>query len=495
MNKFFKKSLSVVLVILMIAAAMPMAFAAENKIMEAHDGDPIVVVRGIDFAGLVDEKTGKKAINVEAFDITNIILNFGMNYVTKNKDAVVDTITSLGCDIFKNVKLDKEGNPANPDVTIPKYPKSADNYAEELENDDVWADTAVGLYRSIARDLGGKNTYLYTFDWRLSPKELAADLKSYLDNVIDETGADKLDIAACSMGGMITTAYLYYYDDATDILDSVFFFSGAHNGGHIVGSAFTGDLVIDSKGIADFLIEKTKGNFGVNLLVKILNGLGILKNIVKFVNEVLVEYKEEIYGDFLRECLATAYGLWGLVPDGENGKDFDAAVSFFFNGVEDEYATALAEIAEIKKFVMSTEDTMAKLETAGVKFGYVSHYNSRQLPIYSGFKAHGDGVLETDCTSGGAVVANYGETLTDAQIAGVAAEYISPDKIIDASKCLYTDKTWFVKSAGHVGCKDNSEHTEFAIWLITQDNQPTVYTTDKYPRFMNVDANQNFIGF
>ncbi len=492
MSKILKKSLSIILAILMVVAAMPMAFAAENnKIMEAHDGDPIVVVRGIDFAGLIDTETGKKAINIEAFDITNIILNFGMNYVTKNKDAVVDTITSLGCDIFKNVKLDKEGNPANPNVTIPKYPKSANNYAEELENDDVWADTAVGLYRSIARNYGGKNTYLYTFDWRLSPKELAADLKSYLDNVIAETGADKLDIAACSMGGMITTAYLYYYDDATDILDSVFFFSGAHNGGHIVGSAFSGDLVIDSKGIADFLIEKTKGNFGVNLLVKILNGLGILKGVVKFVNEVLVEYEGEIYGDFLRECLATAYGLWALIPDDE----FDAARDFFFAGVEDEYTTALAEIDEIQKFVNSTEKTMAKLEAAGVKFGYVSHYNSRQLPIYSGFKAHGDGVLETDRTSGGAVVANYGETLTDAQIAGVAAEYISPDKVIDASKCLYTDKTWFVKNAGHVGCKDNSEHTEFAIWLITQDEQPTVNTTDKYPRFMNVDANQNFISF
>ena len=492
MSKTLKKSLSLLLAILMIVTAMPMAFAADDsKIMEAHDGDPIVVVRGIDFAGLVDTKTGKKAINVEAFDLTNIILNFGMNYVKKDEKAIINTITSLGCDIFKNVKLDKEGIPANPDVTIPKYPKSADNYAEELKNDDVWSDTAVGLYRSIATTYGGKNTYLYTFDWRLSPKELAADLKGYLDNVIAETGAKKLDIAACSMGGMITTAYLYYYDNATEILDSVFFFSGAHNGGHIVGSAFSGDLVIDSKGIADFLIAKTKGNFFVNLLIKVLNGLGILKNIVKFVNKAITDYKSEIYGNFLRECLAAAYGLWALIPDDE----FDAAVDFFFDGVEGEYGTVLAEIAEIREFVMSTEDTMAKLEKAGVKFGYVSHYNARQLPIYSGFKAHGDGVLETDRTSGGAVVANYGETLTDAQIAGVAAEYISPDKVVNASTCLYPETTWIVKNAGHVGCKDGSDHTDFAIWLITQDSQPTVKTNASYPRFMNCDADENFIGF
>ena len=491
MSKTLKKSLSLLLAILMIVTAVPMAFAADDsKIMEAHDGDPIVVVRGIDFAGLVDTTTGKKAINVEAFDLTNLILNFGMNYVKKDEKAIVKTITSLGCDIFKNVKLDKEGNPANPNVTIPKYPKSADNYAEILKGDE-WADTAVGLYRSIATTYGGKNTYLYTFDWRLSPKELAADLKSYLDNVIAETGAEKLDIAACSMGGMVTTAYLYYYDDATDILDTVFFFSGAHNGGHIVGSAFSGDLVIDSAGIADFLIAKTKGNFFVNLLLKVLNGLGIFKNIVKFVNKALVDYKADIYGDFLRECLATAYGLWAMIPDDE----FDAAVDFFFDGVKDQYGTALAEIAEIREFVTSTEKTMSKLEKADVKFGYVSHYNSRQLPIYSGFKAHGDGVLESDRTSGGATFAEYGKTLTDAELAGVDAEYISPDKVVNAKTCLYPETTWIIKNAGHVGCKDGSDHTEFAIWLITQDEQPTVKTNAAYPRFMNCDANENFIGF
>ena len=487
MNKLLKKTLSVMLAILMVVAAMPMAFAAEDMQQVAHDGDPIVVVRGIDFAGLVDTKTGKKAINIEGLDIANIILNFGMNYIKKDKNAVVNTITSLGCDIFKNVKLDKEGNPANPDVTIPKYPMSAANY--DLSDDKVWADTAVGLYRSIARNYGGANTYLYTFDWRLSPKELAADLKSYLDNVMAETGATKLDIAACSMGGMVTTAYIKYY--GADIFDSVFFLSGAHNGGHIVGSAFSGDLVIDNEGITNFLIAKTKGNFGVNLLIRILSGLGILKGIVKFVNEVLVEYKGQIYGDFLRECLATAYGLWGMVPD----EEFDAAVEFFFDGVEDEYAVALAEIAEVREFVFSTEETMAKLETAGVKFGYVSHYNSRQLPIYSGFKYHGDGVLESDRTSGGATFASFGKTLTDAEIAGVDAEYISPDKVVNASTCLYVDRTWIIKDAKHVGCKDGSDHTEFAYWLITQDTQPTVYTTAKYPRFMNCDANENFIGF
>ncbi len=485
MNKSIKKVLSGLLAVIMIMTMMPMAFAAEETAPAVkYDGDPIVVVRGIDFAGLVDAD-GNKAITVDVMDIVDIIPTIGLQYVTKNKNAVVNTITDLGRDIFKNVRRDKEGNPLNPDVHIPKYPMSADNY--DLSDDAVWADTAVGLYRSISRKFGGEKVYLYTFDWRQSPDVLADDLKAYLDNVKIETGATKLDVAACSMGGMITTAYIGKY--GADIFDTVAFFSGAHNGGHIVGSAFQGDLVIDGKALGDFLVAKTNGF--VSFLLKIINALGITKKLANFVNDAIATYKDQIYGDFLRECFATAYGLWGLIPD----EEFDACVEFFFKGVEGEYATAMAEIAKVKEFVTSTDDIMAKLHAAGVKVSYVSHYNAKQLPIYSKSYLHGDGVLETDRTGGYATVAKYGETLSDADIAGVDAKYISPDKVINASTCLYKDTTWFVKNAKHVGCKDNSDHTEFAIWLLTQETQPTVATNAKYPQFMNVDANENFIGF
>ncbi len=483
MQRTLKKTLSLILTIIMIVTAMPMAFATEAAAADTNE-EPIVVVRGIDFAGLVDGN-GNKAITVDVMDIVDIIPTIGLQYVTKNKNAVVNTITDLGRDIFKNVRRDKEGKPLNPDVHIPKYPQSASHY--DLSDDSVWADTAVGLYRSLSKKFGGERVYLYTFDWRESPDVLADDLKSYLDNVKAETGAAKLDVAACSMGAMITTAYIGKY--GADIFDTVTFLSGAHNGGHIVGSAFQGDLVVDGKALGDFLVAKTSGF--VKFLLGFINALGITKKLAKFVNDAISTYKDQIYGDFLRECFATAYGLWALIPD----EDFDKCVEFFFSGTGDEYSTAKAEIAKVRDFVFKTDEIMATLNASGAKVTYVSHYNAKQLPIYSKSYMHGDGVLETDRTGGYATVAAYGSTLSDDQIASVDAKYISPDKVINASTCLYKDTTWFVKNAKHVGCKDNSQHTEFAIWLLTSDVQPTVTTDSRYPQFMNVDANENFIGF
>ena len=485
MNKSIKKVLSALLAIVMIMTMMPMAFAAEAETTYVKNDQPLVVVRGIDFAGLVDGD-GNKAITVDVMDIVDIIPTIGLQYVTKNELAVVNTITDLGRDIFKNVVRDKEGNPSNPSVHIPKYEESAATYlANGTLDGDEWADTAVGLYRSLAKKYDPTKVYLYTFDWRESPDVLADDLNDYFARVKSETGATKLDVAACSMGCMITTSYIYKY--GTDIFDNVIFLSGAHNGGDLVGSAFKGDLTIDGKALGEFLVAKTSGF--VSFLIKIINALGITNKLAKFVNGAIVKYKDQIYGDFLRECFATAYGLWALIPD----EYFDDCVEFFFAGTGDEYNTAKAEIAKIRDFVFATETTMRKLEAAGnIKFAYVSHYNAKQLPIYSKSYMHGDGVLETLRTSGGATVANYGETLK-----GVKAgdKYISPDCVVDASTCLYPDQTWIVKNAKHVGCKDNSEHTEFAMWLLTSETQPTITSNEKYPQFLNCDANENFIPF
>lgn len=481
-----KKVISLLLSAIMLFSLCVPASAADTATEAVeYDGDPIVIVKGIDFASLVKED-GSNALALDPVDLLGLVFEIGGYKALGNENAVAQAIVNFGKNLFSDIARDKEGNPANPGVHMPKYLHSA-AYITDFDDDEKWADTAVGLFRSVARRVGGENTYLYTFDWRLSPQELAADLKSFLDLVMEETGKDKLDIAACSMGGMITTCYIDTY--GTDNLDSVVYLSPAHNGADIVGSAFTGDLVIDAEFLTDFLAAKLNNPF-LTVIVKILDFFGFFRSIAKFVNDVISTHKEMIYDDFLVETFATAYGLWGMVPD----EYYDDAIELFFDGKEG-YDTALEKIAEVRSFVERTEEIHDKLYNSGVKMSIVSHYDREQLPIYSKSYLHGDGVLESQRTSSGATFARFGETLSDEELAGVAEEYISPDRIVNASTCRYPNQTWIVKNAKHVGCKTGSDHTEFAIWLLTQDTQPTVYTNPAYPRFLNCDADENFIGF
>ena len=478
-----KKLIALVLALVLSFSLCIPAFAAEEA---AKPERPIVVVRGIDFAGLIKED-GSSAISIDAFDVLSLIFNIGAHKVSGNKAAGAHAIADFGKGIFSDLMVNQDGTPVNEGVHIPKYYDCGADL--DLNDDDKWADTAVGLFRSLTRKYGGENVFLYTFDWRMSPEALADDLNNYFEMVKAKTGATQLDVAACSMGGMVTTAYIYKY--GADIFHNLVFFSPALNGADVVGSAFTGDLTIGGQDLTEFLIKKVGGNFFVDFIIKVLKLLGFVDGISEFVNEILAEYGDIIYDEFLCEVFRTTYGLWGMVPD----EYYDDAVEFFFGGVKDEYAVALAEIAEIREFVFSTEATLAKLDAAGVNVSFVSHYGNKQLPIYSKAYLHGDGVLESKRTSCGAIFANYGETLTEEQIAGVDAEFISPDGVVNASTALYPDSTWIIKGAKHVGCKDNSDHTEFAIWLLAQEDQPTVYTNAAYPRFMNCDANENFIAF
>lgn len=482
-----KKLIALVLaLVLSFALCMPAFAAEETTEVVPYDGDPIVVVRGIDFAGLV-KADGSSAISIDAFDVLNLIFNIGGHKVTGNKAAGAHAIASFGKDLFADLMVDQNGNSLS-DVSIPKFTDCGADL--DLSDDKKWSDTAVGLFRSLTRKYGGENVYLYTFDWRMSPDALADDLNSYFEMVLaNHPEADKLDVAACSMGGMVTTAYIEKY--GYEIFDSLVFFSPALNGVDVVGSAFTGDLTISGQDLTEFLIKKVGGNFFVNAIIKVLDFIGIIDIISDFVNDILADYGDIIYDEFLCEVFRTTYGLWGMVPD----EYYDEAVKLFFGGVEDEYAVALEEIAKIREFVFSTEEIIDKVAASDVKLSFVSHYNNKQLPIYSKAYLHGDGVIESARTSFGATFANYGETLTEEQIAGVDAEFISPDGVVNASTARYAESTWIVKGAKHVGCKDNSDHTEFAIWLLAQEEQPTVYTNTDYPRFLNCDANENFIAF
>lgn len=483
-----KKIISLILsAIMLFSLCLPASAAAETKeVKPLHDGHPIVIVKGIDFASLVKED-GSNALSLDPIDLLGLVFEIGGYKALGDKEAVAKAIVNFGKNVFSEIARDKEGNPANPGVHMPKYLHSAAEI-KDFDNDEKWADTAVGLFRSCARTFDDSMVYLYTFDWRLSPFELAADLNKFLEEtVIAQTGAEKLDIAACSMGGMITTCYIDTY--GTDRLDSVVYLSPAHNGADIVGSAFTGDLVIDPDFLTDFLVAKLNNPF-LSVIVKILSFFGFFKSIAKFVNGVISTYKEIIYDDFLCETFATAFGLWGMIPD----EYYNEAKSLFFDGKEG-YDNALKEINKIQDFVTRTEQIHADLVASGVKVSIVSHYDREQLPIYSKSYLHGDGVLESARTSSGATFARFGETLSDAELANVEAEFISPDRVVNASTCQFPDQTWIVKDAKHVGCKTGSDHTEMAIWLLTQDTQPTVYTNPAYPRFLRCDANENFIAF
>ena len=129
----------------------------------------------------------------------------------------------------------------------------------------------------------------------------------------------------------------------------------------------------------------------------------------------------------------------------------------------------------------------------GGNFAVVSKYNIPITPIMTECDFQSDAVIDTRFTSYGATCAKLNSSLGDEYVQAKYPEinYISPDRVIDASTCLYPDKTWFVRDMVHSDIGNDMLY--FFDFIFNSKQQPTIFITQKYPQFMKYDRQSEMI--
>lgn len=472
-----KRVFSVILAITLLFSTCIPAFAVEEKSESNYNGLPVIIVRGIDFAGLT-YPDGTKALQVDAGAIISTLLS--SMFMSKGK--LTDSIFTIANDILSPLACDNQGNSIE-DVSMVQYHGSMANHPELVER--LIDNGEEGIVKTAVEKYGAENTYFFTYDWRKQPKDIATELNSFVEDAKRTTGEEKVNIICASMGGMVTTAYMYYY--GTENINSVVYLSGAQNGTYVCGDALNGRIVFEKKVLVDFLKKTTNGNFFLTILLNVLNTLGVLDNVTDMVNNIVTESFDEANDKVLRNCFGTLCGFWALCPD----DDFEGGVKTIFGGHESEYPVLLEKIEETKKFVFSTEETLKKAKESGVKISFVSNYNGTLAPVYERANCNGDGVLETELTSNFAVVAPFTQMLSGEQMLAANKKYLSPDYVIDATPALFPDNTWFVKDAPHVAADYDTEFSVFTFTLLESNVQPHIDMFPEFPQFMIADESLN----
>lgn len=484
-----KKLISLLLtLILVFTMAMP-AFAADRVNADTYykpdyDGYPVIVVRGINFGGLINEKDGSLAMQFKAEDIFSLLGNMLKGAVIdKNEDFFIDSVIDFVWGLMGNLASDKDGTSLNKDITAEYYTKSLANY--NLEEEFGYA-TEHGMAHTAAEIAGDEHAYFFNYDWRLSPKEVAAQLSELVETAKKDSGKDKVKIVCASMGGMVATAYLYYYGN--DSVDSCVYLCAAHNGTYVAGSALNGNIEIMPEAMNNIFSALTRGNGPiVDFLMNALDKIGVYKLLALLLNKFIDNNIDKVYDEFLRDGFATSVGLWSLCPD----EYFDSGVEFVFGGRENEYPVLLEKLEECGKFVKSTGETLAKAEKDGVKLSFITNYNMGLVPVYPESVLQGDMVLEAELTSNFATFAKQGEALSEDYLKNADMAYVSPDKAIDASTALYKDCTWFIKDANHVACDYGTQYSDFVFSLLMSEKQPSLRQFSQYPQFMVADKQLN----
>lgn len=473
-----KKIISVLLCLVLIFGLAVPSFAAETETAD-YNGYPVVIVRGIDFTGLYYED-GTKAMQISLGDILTFIKNYANDrFISKNEDALNKNALELVEKMFAPIANDRDGNSVN---TL-YYNKFDGSMAENAERVDGMEDVGEeGFVKTAVKKVGYENVYYFTYDWRKNARELAAELNSFINIALAETDKDMVNIAAASMGGAVTTAYMYYHGN--EKINNLTYISSAHNGAYSCGDPLNGNIYFD----ANVLYERARDSVGssivTDMFMRICKAIGIFDVAAELVNRFVENNKELVYNEVLRDGFGTFMGFWALCPD----DIFDSGVEKLFGGHEADYPVLMEKIADTREFIFSTEETIDSAIEDGVNITFTSGYGSALSPVYEKANQQGDKVLETYLTSNFATTSKIGETLSEEQIASADPRYLSPDKTVDATTALYKDITWFIKDCDHVPTETDSEFSEFALWLLLSDEKLTVNSSERYPQFMIVDS-------
>lgn len=477
-----KKIVSLLLVlVLMLSLAVPAVAGIDTSssrsqipvIRISGDGEPLYNSEGeriMHFRGLLEsngdeEDDGDNAI-LEA--TANILMPFLMEGILQDKwDNYYANLQKEIGDMFGDALLDGNANPVNGTGL-------SQDRLNELEYNKVTDKKGSKGYYSLT-------DYWFRYDWRLDPLAIADDFNDYVKAIKATTGSEKVSVVATCLGTNIVTAYIAKY--GTDDIHGIAFDGGVAYGAEVLSETISGKFRVDGNAIERVLIDCANyGLFDVGdfvlATIDLLTASGVLDTIVGVTEEYI--YYKVVEGVTSALALSTFF-TWPNYWASVKAEDYDTAMLYVFgeegSAKRQEYAGLIEKIESYNSVVRQRiPEIMQSIKDNGVNLGIMAKYGSQLIPVCESSDMISDQLATVKSASYGATTSTVYDTLTEDYIANRIAEgkgkYISPDKQIDASTCMFPDNTWFYKGATHSNW--TSYEMKIMYDVATADRQLTV---------------------
>ena len=481
-----KKAISVFLCVLLLALSAVPAFAAVDPVRTgsqvpivflAGDGEAIYdendeVILKISENGLLGLFQGKSGEededNSELYtSIANVVLPFLIDgLLTDNWDPYYENLEKEIGDLFATGKLDENGN-APAGTGIASW-RRAEN--ERNRHADKKGNNGYDFYN-----------YQFWYDWRLDPLEIAEQLHAYVADVKAATHCDKVALASACLGGNVLLAYLSLY--GTEDLSGFGMLAPLAKGSEFLSQAISGRFHLDMDGLNRILtdtsaIDRFDMPAFASATIDLLSKSGVYGALSdSFKKKVYAKVVEGVTSAIAMSTIFTMPCYWGCVAD----EDFDNAIQYVFGDEGSEkrtqYAGLIEKIENYHETVAKNADAlMQSVVDDGVNLAILCKYGFQMVPICEESYLVSDQYVSVRKASFGATTSTIFDTLSDDYIAEQEArglgKYISPDKQVDASTCLFPDYTWFTKNATHTLRTDKEVRIMYSV--ITADRQLTV---------------------
>lgn len=476
-----KKLISVILAtVLMFTLVMP-AFAAELTswwsqipvVSIAGDGEPLYDAQGNQIFKTTDILNGFGAgEDDEDGGVMDAVINILYPFLvegllTDNWDNYYNNLYDEIADVFADSLLTKDGEA--PDGTGLSQQRK-DEVAANLKKDakEEW-----GCYLDW--------NYKFYYDWRLDPLTIADQFNDYIKAVKDVTGANKVALTGLCLGTNVIFAYIAKY--GTDDIHGIAIDGSTVNGMDPLTDAVTGKIAIDGNAINRMLIDCNVYDVAdidefIIKTVDLATKSGLLGAVSDFTRSSLYEKLEKgVTSALARATVLTWPGYWAAV----SADDYDTAIEYVFgeegSKLRTEYAGLIEKLDNYNVTVRQRIPEILKtVKDADVNLCIIAKYGCQMVPISESEHLVADQLASVKSASFGATTSTVYDTLSDEYIAKREAEgkgkYISPDKQIDASTCLYPDYTWFIKGNKHSNW--SAWETQLLYTVSTADRQLTV---------------------
>ena len=461
--KISKKFLALTMALLVVFSCVSLSVSAASK----KNDYPVIFIPGFMSSDILSDKNDPESISYWPMQSDNIVSAvttavpaLAKLIFRKDWDEFGIAVESVVESIFAGLFNGKDGAPVDDSGIHRVYPtKEEIKYLDEVT---------------------------FRYDWRQDPIDIAEELDDYVNHVIKVSGKKKVSLSCHSLGGVITLTYLTLYGNSK--IHGVAFDSAAIYGQSYNGDLLTGQLDISGEGLLHTIEGSFKGSENellVDSVLEIFEEAGLMDAVAVLGDDVIDKIRPYLYRA-LAGLFACWPSIWAMVPDDK----IDDAMDFVFTEIYDKNdAESKALLKKInnfnKKVRYKKEKTLLDLDKTS-RVIVIARYGYSSLALTPSWNVHSDGNVDVTSGSFGATTVEYGKTLSEDYLKSANKKYISPDKTIDASTCLFPEKTWFIRDLQHsIGC-DGIDTMIYKFF--DAEKEATVNSYKKYPRFLKVDA-------
>lgn len=463
-----KKIISAILCLTLLVSSFLPVYAESTR--ECSCGfNPVIYVGPLGCSDIVRDPGTENEQKLWKTDTGFLLLNLLKNLpclvtgaVFGNYDLLGDGLIGFVNGAFGDLALDGNGN-SKENVYTPylNYPDSDSHSVDEQ--------------------------FYFDYDFRLDPYIHAERLHRCIEEIKRLTGHSKVQLKCSSMGGVVLAAYLDTYD--TDDIETIICQCCPLQGTAVAGELFCGKVELNPGSVKQYALDAIpyldSGIFVQGLLtalVHLLDIFGVFNMITGLGDRLADNLMDRVYDECLIPIFGSLPGIWSFVP----AEYYEEALQY----MNVDKSSGLYEIINHYRNAQNhVADNLKKAHSNGVKTYIFCGYNVQRTPLVTARMNTSDGTVDTKYASLGATCGNVKETLPESYISGLSDKrYLSPDNMIDASTCALRDFTWFNK--GWLHCNGQSAINDFYRLLLTNKEQLTVFSIEKYPQFLENNKNE-----